>query len=163
MARDAVLYEAVLGEIRRLAVVPVGEPSVCSAEFDVAADAQFSFYLNYNDADGHQHTAASAPVDVVIAPDGVDPERVDEPADTPSGQSVKPRGNSAMFIVLLVIAGAALTVMVTLLIVTSLRARHERLKRLAAEKQRAKSDLGKTGAVPGVKSLQKKKKTKKQP
>ena len=68
-----------------------------------------------------------------------------------------------MFIVLLVIAGAALTVMVTLLIVTSLRARHERLKRLAAEKQRAKSDLGKTGAVPVVKSPQKKKKTKKQP
>ncbi len=163
MARDAVLYEAALGEIRRLAVVPVGEPSVCSAEFDVAADAQFAFYLNYDDAEGRQHTAASAPVDVVIAPDGVDPARADEPAGTPTGQSVKPRGNSAMFIVLLVIAGAALTVMVTLLMVTSLRARHERLKRLAAEKQRAKADLGKTGAVPVVKAPQRKKKPKKQP
>ncbi len=163
MARDAALYEVNLGEIRRLAVLPAGAPTLCSAEFDVAADAQFTFYLNYSDAQGHQRTVTSAPVDITIAPDGVDPNRADVLNATPSGQSVKPKGNSATFIVLLVIAGAALVVMVTLLAVTSLRARRERLKRLAAEKQRIKAEMGKTGSIPAVKLPAKKKKAKKQP
>ena len=163
MARDAALYEVNLGEIRRLAVLPAGAPVACSAEFDVTADAQFTFYLNYTDADGHQRTVTSAPVDVVIASDGVDPQRVDAANEPPSGPSVKPANTSATFIVLLVIAGTALVVMVTLLAVTSIRARRERLKRLAAEKQRIKAEMGKTGSIPTIKASSRKKRVKKQP
>ncbi len=163
MARDAALYEVNLGEIRRLAVLPAGAPMVCSAEFDVTADAQFTFYLNYTDAEGHQRTVTSAPANVVIAPDGVNPDRLDAANEPPSGPSVKPANTSATFIVLLVIAGVALVVMVTLLAVTSIRARRERLKRLAAEKQRIKAEMGKTGSIPAVKLPSKKKRVKKQP
>lgn len=160
MARDAALYEVNLGEVRRLAVLPVGAPTVCSAEFDVTADAQFTFYLNYSDAEGHQRTVTSAPAEVVIVPDGVDPQRADASNEAPSGPSVKPANTSATFIVLLVIAGTALVVMVTLLAVTSLRARHERMKRLAAEKQRIKAEMGKTGSIPAVKAPARKKRSK---
>ena len=51
-----------------------------------------------------------------------------------------------------IIAGAALTVMITILAVTSIRARRDRLKRVAAEKQRIKAELGRTGSFPAVKA-----------
>jgi len=41
--------------------------------------------------------------------------------------------------------------MITILAVTSIRARRERLKRMAAEKQRIKDQLGRTGSFPAVK------------
>ena len=74
------------------------------------------------------------------------------------GESVKLGGNSTTFYILLIIAGAALIVMVTILAVASLRARGEKLKRLAAEMQRAKAELGRTGSIPAVKAPKKKKK-----
>jgi hypothetical protein len=47
-------------------------------------------------------------------------------------------------------AGAALTVMITILAVTSIRARRERARRAAAEKQRLRAELGRTGSHPVV-------------
>ncbi len=158
MARDALLYEVNRGEIRRLAVLPTGQPLQCSASYEVDADAQFVFCLNYTDADGHQRTVSTAPIDIVIASDGATPERVGRAGMDLEGESVKVGGSASTFIVLLVIAGAALTVMITILAVASLRARRERLRRIAAEKQRVKAELGRTGAVPVVKAQSKKKK-----
>ena len=105
MARDALLYEVNRGEIRRLAVLPLGEPSVCSAGYEVAEDSQFVFCLNYTDADGRQRTVSTEPIDVAIAPDGVSPEQVGRAGMDLEGESVKLGGNSATFIVLLIIAG----------------------------------------------------------
>ena len=158
MARDALLYEVERGEIRRLAVLPTGEPSQCSVSYEVKEDAQFIFCLTYTDADGHQRTVSSAPVDVRIASDGVEPERVGRAGMDLEGDSVKMSGNSATFIVLLVIAGAALTVMITILVLASVRARRERMKRIAAEKQRVRAELGRTGSIPTVKAPRKKRK-----
>ncbi len=158
MARDALLYEVNRGEIRRLAVVPTGAPSVCSAGYEVHEDSQFVFCLNYTDADGRQRTVSTEPIDVVIAPDGVSPEQVGRAGMDLEGESVKLGGNTSTFYVLLIIAGAALTMMITILAVASVRARQERLKRLAAEKQRARAELGRTGSVPAVKPPKKKKK-----
>ncbi len=158
MARNALLYEVNQGEIRSLAVLPAGEPCVCSAGYDVSAATQFIFCLNYTDDQGRQRTVTSAPIEVTIAPDGAMPERFADRQDALRGESVKIRGNSATFIVLLIIAGAALTVMVTILAVTSLRARSEKLKRVAAERQRIKAELEKTGAIPPVKGAPKRRK-----
>ena len=156
MARDALLYEVNRGEIRRLAVLPTGAPSLCSASFEVGQSGQFVFCLNYTDADGHQRTVSSAPVDITIAADGVPPERVDRAGMDLEGRSVKMGGNTSTFIVLLVIAGAALTVMITILAVASIRARRDKLKRIAAEKQRIKAEMGRTGSIPAVKVPKKK-------
>ena len=158
MARDALLYEINRGEIRRLAVLPTGEPLACSAGYEVNADTQFIFCLNYTDADGHQRTVSSPPIDIAIAADGVTPERIGRAGMDLEGESVKLGGNTSTFIVLLIIAGAALTAMITILVVASVRARREKLKRIAAEKQRVKAEMGKTGAVPTVKAPRKKRK-----
>lgn len=161
MARDALLYEVERGEVRRLAVLPTGAPSRVSASYEVDADAQFIFCLNYTDSAGHQRTVSSAPIDVVIAADGATPEQVGRAGMDLQGDSVKLGGNSAAFVALLVIAGAALLVMITILAVASVRARTEKLQRIAAEKQRVKAELGRTGSIPAVKAP-KKKKSKKQ-
>ena len=131
MARDARLYEVTRGDIRRLAVIPRGErePTLFSASYE----------------------QTTSPISVQIAPDGVDPQRLDASGRAVEGESVKLGSNSATFIVLLIIAGAALTVMITILVVTSIRTKRERMKRIAAEKQRIKAELGRTGSIPTVK------------
>lgn len=159
MARDALLYEVERGEIRRLAVLPTGAPSQVSASYEVDGDAQFIFCLNYTDADGHQRTVSSAPIDVVIAADGVTPEQLGRAGMDLEGSPVKPGNNATTFTVLLIIAGAALLVMITILAVTSVRSRTEKL-RIAAETQRIKAELGRTGQIPVVKPPKKKKKSK---
>ena len=153
MARDARLYEVTRGDIRRLAVIPRGErePTLFSASYDVSQDAEFIFCLEYTDAQGHQQAQTTSPIAVQIVPDGVDPQRLDASGRGLEGESVKPGSNSATFIALLIIAGAALTVMITILAVTSIRARRDRMKRMAAEKQRIKAELGRTGSFPTVK------------
>ena len=153
MARDARLYEITRGDIRRLAVLPRGErePTVFSASYDVSTDAEFIFCLEYTDAQGHRQEQTTSPIAVQIVPDGVNPQRPDAVGGTVEGKSLKLGGNSATFVVLLIIAGAALTVMITILAVTSIRSRQERMKRMAAEKQRIKAELGRTGAFPAVK------------
>ena len=157
MARDALLYEVNRGEIRRLAVLPLGEPLLVSAGFEVTEDTEFVFCLNYTDADGHQRTVSTDPMSVVIAPDGEAPERVGRAGMDLEGGSVKLGGSTTTFIVLLVIAGAALIVMITILAAASVRARAEKRQRLIAEKQRIKAEMGRTGSVPAVKSPKKKK------
>lgn len=149
MARDALLYEVSRGEIRSLAVLPEGEPCDFTASYDVVGDERFIFCLSYTDAEDHQRAVTSAPVDVSIAPGGASPEG-DGGGAALRGEPVKVGGNSATFIALLVIAGAALTVMVTILAVTSVRARRDRLRRVAAEKQRIKAELDKTGSFAPV-------------
>ncbi len=160
MARDALLYEVNRGEIRRLAVIPTGEPLRCTASYVVDASERFIFCLSYADAQGRRRTVTSAPVDVAIAADGVSPERPGSDGLALEGDSVKPANTGATFIALLVIAGAALTVMITILAVASVRARRERMKRVAAQKQRVKEELGRTGTIPAVKGATKKRRKK---
>ena len=152
MTRNARLYEVNRGDIRRLAVIPRGErePTVFSASYDVSQDAEFIFCLEYTDAQGRRQEQTTSPIAVRIAADGVNPQHMDASGRTLEGESVKLGGNSATFIILLIIAGAALTVMITILAVTSIRTRRERMKRMAAEKQRIKAELGRTGSFPPV-------------
>ncbi len=160
MARDALLYEVNRGEIRRLAVIPTGEPLRCTASYDVDASAQFVFCLSYADAQGRRRTVTSAPIDVTIAADGVSPERPGSDGLSLEGNPVKPANTGATFIALLVIAGAALTAMITILVVASVRARRERVKRAAAQKQRVRGEPGRAGATPAARGAARKKRKK---
>ena len=160
MARDALLYEVSRGEIRRLAVLPTGQPITCTASYDVRADGQFIFCLNYTDALGRQRTISAAPIEIEISSDGEPPEQPDDRPGRLQGDPVKMGGSSSGFVVLLVIAGAALTVMITILLVVSVRARRDRKQRIAAEKQRIKEEMGRTNPFTPVKAKPAKKKKK---
>ena len=151
MARDALLYEVNRGEIRRLAVLPTGDPSVCTADYDVQADEQFIFCLNYTDAQGRQRTVSTTPIDVRITPDGATPEQPETDDPGLKGGSVKLGNSSLTFVAVLIIAGAALLVMFSILLAASARARRERKQRLAAERQRIKEEMGKTNPFTPVK------------
>ena len=156
IARGIRLYEVHRGDIRDLAVLPTGEPMQCSVTYEVDEDAQFVFCADYQDADGHARTATSAPVNVEITPAGVAPEPKPGESARLRGGSIK-LGTSRTFTILLLVASAALVSMFTILLVTSLRARQERRRRIAAQRQRAAArktgasgKTGKTGAVTAV-------------
>ena len=139
MAQNLKLYEVSRGDIRTLAVLPVGEPTRCQVSYDVTEDSEFIFCLNYNDADNRPRTITAAPVNVVISPAGVAPERDDAGDMGLEGASVK-MGTSSTFTILLAVASAALVSMFTILLVTSLRARQDRRRRIAAQRRRARAE-----------------------
>ena len=155
MAEDALVYEISRGNVRRFAVLPTGDPMRCAVSYEVRADSQFIFCLNYTDAEGRQRTLSATPIDVTIGPDGVSPEPLgDEPGEL-SGESMKV-GDSSGLMILLIAAGAALFVLFILLLVTSLKQRRGRRARAAAERQRVREELGRTGSYTPVKQAGKK-------
>ena len=157
MGQDALLYEVNRGEIRRLAVLPTGDPLYCTASYAVDQDTQFIFCLNFVDADGRQRTVTTAPIEVRIGPSGELPEAAAENQALDLEGDSRKLGTSSTFVVLLIIAGAALVVMFTILLAASLRARRERRQRQAAEKQRMKEEMGKTNPFKPIKVSNKKK------
>ena len=54
-------------------------------------------------------------------------------------------------------AAAVLVFLLLPLLALSVRARREKMKRIAAEKQRARAEMGRTGAIPAVKAPRKRK------
>ena len=158
MAVNALLYEVTHGKVRSFAVLPTGDPTLCTVSYAVKSDAQFIFCLNYTDAGGHQRTISTAPINVEIASDGVAPERPESDDLELKGGSVK-IGTSSTFLILLSIAGIALVSMFIILLITSHRMRRERKARIAAEKQRLKEEMGKTNRFTPIKRVSDKKKT----
>ena len=136
-ARDLAVYELERGNVRRLAVLPTGDPVRFSISYEVKSDSRFIFCVNYEDAEGHARTISAEPVEVSISPSGVDPDPHSDRETAMRGGSVK-LGSSSTFTVLLVVASAALVFMFTILLVTSLRARQD--KRRRAQRRKARSD-----------------------
>ena len=134
-AKGLSLYEAERGTAREVTVLPTGEPSRFSVTYEVRQDGQYTFCLNYLDAEGHTRTVSAEPVEVVVTPGGEPPEPLDSERMQLEGTSVK-LSNRSTFTILLIVASAALVSMFTLLLVTSLRARQDR--RRAAQKRRGK-------------------------
>lgn len=159
-ARNLRFYEVNRGDVRKLAVLPTGEPSRFTVDYDITQDSSFIFCLDYVDADGRSRTISSEPIEVEITPAGVTPEQLGGAPLNLEGESVK-MGNTSTFTILLGVASAALVSMFTILLVTSLRARQDRRRRAAAQKKKAREDLGKTSAFAPVKGQKKagKKKT----
>ena len=121
-AEDALVYEITRGDVRRFAVLPTGDPMRCTVRYEVRENSQFIFCLNYTDAEGRQRTLSATPIDVIIASDGVAPERLHEETGELSGGSVK-TGNPSARMALLIAAAAALLFLFVLLLITSLRQR----------------------------------------
>lgn len=131
---DAVLSEDGAGEIRTFAVIP-GNGSV-SREIirNVQSDSDFVFTVSYVDSDGWERTVQSEPVRVEITADGVQPEGVKKSLIEFSGRSIKV-GGSELFAWLLI---AACAVLIALIVVLSVSARRERIRkevRMATERK----------------------------
>lgn len=157
MAQDVLLYEVNLGAIRQLAVLPTGEPTRCTARYEVKPDTQFIFCLNYTDENGNPRTVSTAPVSIEIGPGGETPEQGNGDILDLSGNSVKMGTTSTLTIFMLVFSGL-LVVLLVILLITSHRIRKERKARLAAERQRIKEEMGKTNRFTPLKYMDKKKK-----
>ena len=151
MAQDVLLYEVNLGQVRKLAVLPVGEPTRCSANYEVTADSQFIFCLNYTDENGHPRTVSTAPININITPGGETPIQVREDSLDLEGGSVKMK-NSFTLLILLGAIGALLLILFVVLVITSTRVRRERKARREAEKQRMKEEMGKTNPFKPIKA-----------
>lgn len=149
-ARSLRFYEVSRGDVRKLAVLPTGEPSRFTVDYDITEDSQFIFCLDYQDADGRSRTISSDPVEVVITPSGVTPEQLGGAPLNLEGKPVK-MGNTSALTILLGVASAALVSMFTILLVTSLRARQDRRRRAAAQKKKTREELGKTATFAPVK------------
>ena len=150
-ARNLRFYEINRGELRKLAVLPTGEPSRFTVDYDVREDSQFIFCLDYTDADGLARTISSDPIVVEITPAGVTPEQLGGEPLKLEGDSVK-LNTSSTFTILLGVASAALVSMFTILLVTSLLSRKDKRRRAAAQKKKTREDPGKTAAFTPVKA-----------
>lgn len=153
-ARSLRFYEVNRGDVRKLAVLPTGEPSRFTVDYDITQDSSFIFCLDYQDADGRSRTISSDPIEVEITPAGVTPEQLGGAPLNLEGESVK-MGNTSTFTILLGVASAALVSMFTILLVTSLSARQNRRRRAAAQKKKTREDPGKTAAFTPVKGQKK--------
>lgn len=157
MAQDVVLYEINLGQIRKLAVLPAGEPTRCSTSYEVTQDSQYIFCLNYTDENGHSRTVSTSPVNINIAPGGETPIRLREESLELQGVPVK-ISNSSTLLILLMVIGALLVILFIVLVITSHRVRVQRRIRREAEKLRIKEEMGKTNPFKPIKTAGKGKK-----
>lgn len=140
--KDIVVLEENLGELRRFAIVPAGGALDCALRLDVTETTQYSFRVQYTDAEGWQNGAECAPVDVTLASDGVLPEGARDSFIEFSGNSIK-IGGSSLFAVLMIAGCATLIVLVVILVVATRRARIERQLRIAEARKRRREGSGK--------------------
>lgn len=151
MAQDVVLYEVNRGQIRKLAVLPTGDPTCCAHNYEITEDTQFIFCVNYTDENGHARTVSTAPIDIIIAPGGETPIQIGEESLELNGKPVKMKASSTLMILLAVIGGL-LVILFVVLMITSHRVRVERRVRREAEKQRIKEEMGKTAPFKPIKN-----------
>lgn len=154
--QDVALSEAGLGSLRSFSILPAGDAIERDVRAYVDADAQFSFTVSYADARGQLQSITTAPVEVVIAQDGVLPEGAKNRFFDFSGNSIK-IGGSSTFAALFIAGCVALLALIIMLIIASRRARLEKQMHIAAEKQRRKEEMGKTNRFTPVRAATKKK------
>ena len=151
-ARNLRFYEVNLGDVRRLAVLPTGEPCRFTVEYDVRHSGEYIFCLDYTDAEGRPRTISSEPITVEIGAGGVTPEQLGGEPMNLAGGSVK-LGTTSTFSILLGVASAAVVSMFIILLATSMRARQDKRRRSAQKK--TASSKGKS--LPKGKAAPKKK------
>ena len=144
---DLVLSEESLGELRSFAILPADGAIDCAVELDVRESGQYSFHVQYTDADGWQDGVDSEPVEIAIAPDGVLPEGAKPGFIEFTGSSIK-IGGSALFGVLMIAGCVTLVVLIVILAVASHRARIQRQLRMAEEKVKRREGAGKARRSP---------------
>ena len=148
-ARNLRIYEVSRGDVRKLAVLPTGEPCRFTVEYDVRESGQYIFCLDYTDAEGRARTISSEPIDVQITVGGVTPEQLGGEPMNLEGDSVK-LGTTSTFSILLGVASAAVVSMFIILLATSMRARQIRRRR-TSQKKKPRENPGKAGVSTPVK------------
>lgn len=121
-ARDVVLSEETLGEIRVFEFVPAGDPTLRSIIVDVQEDTEYVFSVQWLSHDGNIHTEKSEPVYIRISPEGEDPIR--EPSA--GGAEVYDIRGVSEYFWMIAGGGVLLIVLLILLILTHDREVRER-------------------------------------
>lgn len=152
--REVLLSEETLGALRSFAILPAGGTIERDVVLRVEDDAAYSFSISYVAGDGAPQSVTAAPVEVVIAPDGVLPEGAKPRFFDFSGKSIK-IGGSSTFAVLLIAGCVVLLALIVMLLIATRRARIEKQLRIAAERQRRKEELGKTNRFMPVRAPKK--------
>ena len=135
--RDILLCENTLGEIYTFAVIDAGGSAERTLSFDIRENTSYHFSISY---DGQSISAA--PLEIVMASDGILPEGATNSFIEFTGSSIKV-GGSSIFAALLISGLVVLLVLIVLLLIASRRARIEKQLRIAAEKQRRRSETAK--------------------
>ena len=136
--RDILLSEAGLGEIYTFAVIDAGGSAERTLSFDIRENTSYAFSIAYGDG----QSVSAAPLEIVMASDGILPEGATNSFIEFTGSSIK-IGGSSIFAALLISGLAVLLVLIVLLLIASRRARIEKQMRIAAEKQRRRSETAK--------------------
>lgn len=155
LASNVVISEETLGKICELAVVPTGEPTLHTLRIEVNENSAYRFSASYTDPHGQLRTAMAEPIEITIGAGGSTPEHENGPQPLLSGVSSHV-GPSRLFQILLIGSCTMLAVLITVLLVTSRRARIQRKERAAAHKQRLKEEMGKTNRFTPIKRNTKK-------
>ncbi len=157
-ARDVVLSEQAMGEIRTFAFVPAGETTYRDVICDVTDDARLLFSATYTDDSDQTVTIVSPPVEIKIDSGGARPEVAQEEGEGFVEWIKRSVDDSATYVWMLGIAGAVLIVLTAILIASHFRERRIRRQKLDKEKQRRREELGKTTRFEPVKRPTKPKK-----
>lgn len=145
------ICEETLGELRELAVVPTGDPTVCTFHIEVRQNTTLTFTASYSDHYGQERIATAPPLEITIGRGGQAPETIRNESSLFGGLSTQ-ISNSPLFMGLLIGSCAVLAVLIVALAITSRRARARRKQRAAERKQRRKEDQARTARFKPVRS-----------
>lgn len=111
-AREVLLFEPSLGEIRTFAFVPVGYPVVCTVPVQVSGETELVFRVTCAEEDGNLILEESEPLTLRVAPGGAEPS---VPAEQ-SGIEALLNGTPLTLLILFPVLLTVLICMITLLI-----------------------------------------------
>jgi hypothetical protein len=149
--KSIALGEENAGLMRTFEVIPAGGSIERTFRFEVKEDASFAFSLEYTAGNGETQRISAAPVQIVIAPDGVLPDGAKNTLIEFTGKGIK-LGGSSIYAALLISGLVVLLVLIVLLLIASHRARIQKQLRIAAEKQRRREEMGKTNRFTPVRA-----------
>lgn len=145
------LSEEARGEMRTFTVIPAGGSVSRDFTFEIRDSETLAFSLGYAGEDGAAQRVSAAPVEIIVAPDGVLPEGAKNTLIEFTGKGIK-IGGSSIYAALLISGLVVLLVLIVLLLIASRRARIQKQLRIAAEKQRRREELGKTNRFTPVRA-----------
>jgi hypothetical protein len=148
-ARDVILREAGLGEVRRFAFVPAGEPTYRQVLVDVKENTTFEFSVCILDANGNEQTVQAVAVPIAIAADGASPEQAASGSGGGFAQwAERNMDDRTAYTWMLLAAGGVLTILVIILLVSHGREHMDRRQRKARSRQRRRDEAGRIHRQP---------------
>lgn len=117
--RDVILMETTLGELRKFAIVPAGEPTYREVVVDVSEDSTFEFCVCVEDENGAAQTVEAVAVDIAISPDGEEPEKAAISGGNEIIEWIKTNiGGQDTYLRMVAVAAAVLGVLIIVLVIS---------------------------------------------